>query len=201
MSVTTSATAQTTTYTYSGGGAFDSPPFIDFYNEFAIVSPRICPITASFTTAQPIPPNFPMGYITMTSFSISDCANRITNLNASKSVMVAATNAQGQIVDWGLAGFATISVPIVEDVNGIDKTEFTANVVRIESTTAGDTVFYADPSLDFGVLMAGAVAGAYSAGTWTGGVPTCNVPKQEQCSSIGEREGRESLAKLNLYNH
>ena len=56
------AGAQSTTYSFTGGGYAPIPP--PFEAGGIIGSPNPCPITGSFTTANPIPPNTSVAYVT-----------------------------------------------------------------------------------------------------------------------------------------
>jgi hypothetical protein len=67
----TSTSAQTTTYTYTGNA----------YSFDGIANLSICPLTGSFTIANPLPPNSIGLVVSVISFSFTDCANTMNITN------------------------------------------------------------------------------------------------------------------------
>src|SRR5579872_3160856 len=102
-----SSDAQTTTYTYTGNA----------YDFLTFSTPTVCPLTGSFTTTQPIPPDSPLIVFTPTSFSFTDCATTITNLNASYSAFFVTTDSNGKIATWGIRLDAPVNVVVAQSVD------------------------------------------------------------------------------------
>jgi hypothetical protein len=157
----TAANAQTTTYTYTGNA----------YDEILIAAPAgICPITGSFTTANPLGPNFEFGdNVPYTSISISDCITTITSPN-DMSITVS-TNAQGQINAWDVGGSVDGSFPVTVVPSWCAEEgipcSFTANLLTLETeapccdTGTDFAAYYVMYSEDYGFDQAPGV------GTWT----------------------------------
>jgi len=87
----TSASAQTTTYNYTGN------PYVTLQ----IASPTLCPLNGSFTTAQPIPPNLSGTQIlNVTSYTFNDCVSTLSSANAAAGVFDIQTDNSGRIIAW-----------------------------------------------------------------------------------------------------
>jgi hypothetical protein len=159
------ANAQTTTFTYTGNA------FTDIF----IQSPSgICPITVSFTAANPAPPNY-SGALTATSFSISDCLNTIKTTNQGVAIQ---TNAQ-EIIGWAAAVLENVDVRVTvvpEYCSGYPSCTMTANQLGLSTEYSGvldsgyDEVLYEVPS---GANELGVPDANFNTpGTWTCS-PTC----------------------------
>ena len=103
----TSASAQTTTYTYTGN-AFR---FFNSTGNVLLTCPPICRLTGSYTTAQPIPANF-NGFVAYQDFTVTDGLTTINSrtppgLYPVRSLLFVLTNAQGQIVSWHFVVYNT----------------------------------------------------------------------------------------------
>jgi hypothetical protein len=159
------ANAQATTFTYTG----------QVLTDLTIESPSgICPITVSFTAANPAPPNY-SGSIGNTSFSISDCVNSIT----SSQQLLVQTNAK-EIIGWTATALENVSVPITVfpvDCSAYPSCTMTANQLQLTTVNTGGT---AGDSVVYGVLSGGNELGvadlnSNAPGTWTCS-PTCVAP-------------------------
>lgn len=172
-------TAQSTTYNYQGM-PYGPPPSCTVKNceiEWVnIISPTVCPLTGSFTTAQPLAPNLSNAYVSPTAFTFTNCASTINNLNVnSGDTFIVSTNAQGQIVAWYIRIISSsINIP-VEGYTTFGTTSYTSTSAAFYSINSaqggGDGVFYyggaAGYNADQNLLP----------GTWTGG-NACQVNVQ-----------------------
>ena len=154
------ANAQTT-YKYTGN-AYTAPVEIG-------TPSGICPITVSFTMAQPLGPNF-SGAPTPTSSAISDCVNTFT-----PTTLGVETNAQGQITAWGVIATESVDVAVTWNpayCSGIPQCSFTATQLSLLTELGGgnfvDNVDYLAPADGDGA----ADQNASTPGTWTCS-PTC----------------------------
>jgi hypothetical protein len=142
----TAASAQTTTYTYTGK-AFQSS-----LSEF--ISPTVCPISGSFTVPNPIPPN---GDVTIfpTSYSFTDCATTITNENSRNDGLEVGTDANGNInawnLQWNLAVDVLVTCPALcpsYDLDSFTATNFElGTIVDPVAKVAADYVYYSNPQV------------------------------------------------------
>ena len=161
------ATSQTTTYTYAGTSVWSG---FGGYYIFGIN----CPIAASFTTPNPIPPNvgIPGGalyVVTTSSYAITDCLGTLATNRKAIGALEVATDGQGQIYAWafGASGSQKHTVTVS---NGVNNFPYTATAVSLGSTTENslgdwcDSATYYDPKKENGFEDVG-----YTCGAWTGG--------------------------------
>jgi pimeloyl-ACP methyl ester carboxylesterase len=157
----TEVSAQTTTYTYTGGTGLNG------------VIEGMCGLSGSFTTAQPLPPNYEaaVGY---TSFTFTDCLSTITNLNttsnSSEIFFNVVTDGNGQIGAWGFNMGANQNITFVYNP-GSGNVTFICSAVDFMSYGGGIYEPYVWDIAQYGCLYGGVygVSVPFQAGpgTWT----------------------------------